>query len=90
MKLYVLISNGGDGSYNPLYVLDQKVIDLLEDAYNDDKLDYECAPGVDGDGFHYGTITVPDDSTAESLGLSRYSIFSAKDFSLMIEENESE
>jgi hypothetical protein len=69
MKLYVLISNGGDGSYYPLYVLNPQHIERLQNAYDNEKLDYEYGPGVDGDGFHYSAINVPDGSTEDSLGI---------------------
>lgn len=68
MKLYVIISNGGDGSCYPHYTLDEKLIDHLQVLHDDDILDYESG-FADGDGFHYDTITVPDGSTAESLNI---------------------
>lgn len=69
-NLYVLISNGGDGSYYPRFTFDKELIDALQQAHDDDEMDYENGIGCDGDGFHYETMTVPDDSTAESLGIS--------------------
>lgn len=67
MKLYVLVCDGGDGSYHPQYILDQKVMDKMN------QLDAEgLLPDgwSDGDGFHLDWINVPDDSTPESLGIS--------------------
>lgn len=66
-KLFVLISNGGDGSYSPQYTFNEKWIERME--YNEGNLDCEYDIGVDGDGFHYDVLTVPDDSTLESLGI---------------------
>lgn len=73
MKLYILINNGGDGSYHPSFVLDKNVIDRLQEAYDQDLMDYENGPGVDGDGFHYTTVEVPDGSTPKSLDVGEYS-----------------
>lgn len=67
MKLYVLVSDGGDGSYYPRYILDQAVIDELNRQDEEGTLPDHYS---DGDGFHYNTINVPDDSTPESLGIS--------------------
>ena len=69
MKLYILISDGGDGSYYPRFTLNPDLIKKLDDAYNQDLMDYDNGIGCDGDGFHYSTVEVPDDSTAESLGI---------------------
>lgn len=71
-KLYVLISDGGDGSYHPKYTLNPDLIAKMQKAYDEDKMDYENGYGVDGDGFHYDTILVPDDATPELLGISKY------------------
>jgi len=68
--LYVLIKDGGDGSSYPCYTLDSDLIAKLQEAHDNDRMDYENGIGVDGDGFHYDTIQVPDDATPESLGIS--------------------
>lgn len=69
--LYLLVADGGDGSYYIQYTLDPEVIRMREAAY--ERGEYEhCDPGVDGDGFHYSTIQVPMDATYESLGITRY------------------
>lgn len=67
--LYVLVSNGGDGSYYPRYTLDADLIQKFDEAYSAGRMDGEDI-GCDGDGFHYDTIQVPDDATPESLGIS--------------------
>lgn len=72
MELYILIQNSGDGSYSNKFILDPDVLQACEDNFED----CEIHPGVDGDGFHYSTINVPDGSTAESLGISEYSFIS--------------
>lgn len=65
--LYILIQDGGDGSYYPKFTLDPAVIAKMQASYDDGE--YE-GPGFDGDGFHYSTINVPDDATYKSLGIS--------------------
>lgn len=70
MQIFILISNGGDGSYYPRYVNDPAIIARLEQLDSEGKLNPEYTPGYDGDGFHYETITVPDTCTEESLGIT--------------------
>ncbi|QNO00486.1 hypothetical protein phiPsa347_117 [Pseudomonas phage phiPsa347] len=65
--LFVLVSNGGDGSYYPHYTLNAKYIQHLEDKYESGEMDYEDL-GCDGDGFHYDTLQVPDDFTLTNNG----------------------
>lgn len=67
--LYVLVSNGGDGSYYPHYTFNAKFIQKLEDQDANGSLDYDDL-GCDGDGFHYDTILVPDECTLENMGIS--------------------
>lgn len=66
--LYVIISNGGDGSYYPTYTFSTKLIELLTRLHDEDKIDYETGYS-DGDGFHYSTIMVPDECTAASMNI---------------------
>ena len=66
MKLYVFVSDGGDGSYYPRFTLDTKLVKHLEELHDHEILDYDNGFS-DGDGFHYSCITVPEGSTAESL-----------------------
>jgi hypothetical protein len=66
--LYVLVSNGGDGSYYPHYTFNAEFIQKMDDANDAGTLDYESL-GCDGDGFHYDTIQVPDECTLESMGI---------------------
>ncbi len=72
MKLYIFTADGGDGSYYPKFTLDPLVVLRLQQAYDEDKMNYENGIGVDGDGFHYETINVPDGSTSESLGIRSF------------------
>lgn len=72
--LYVLISNAGDGSYYTNYILDPIVIEIMKKADQMDLLDYEYDMGVDGDGFHYSEIKIPDYLTPEMMGISVYTM----------------
>ena len=67
--LYVLVSDGGDGSYSSVFTLDAAWIARQQQRHDNDRLEHGDI-GVDGDGFHYDTIQVPDDATYESLGIA--------------------
>lgn len=69
-KLFVLVSNEGDGSYHPRFTMNEEWILQQEEREEDGELDYDTDIGYDGDGFHYSVLTVPDDATLESLGIS--------------------
>ena len=67
-NLFVLIQDGGDGSSSVHYTFNQNFIDRLHHQYDNDEL--ECGDmGVDGDGLHYDTLTVPEECTLQSLGI---------------------
>ena len=68
-KLFLLVSSGGDGSYAIRYTFNEEWINAQEVAYSNDELDCEYDIGVDGDGFHYDTVLVPNECTLESLGI---------------------
>lgn len=69
-KLFVLISDGQDGSYYPYYTFNEEWIAMMEEKSENDEI---CWPalGCDGDGFHYDVLMVPDECTLESLGIRR-------------------
>lgn len=69
--LYVLVRDGGDGSYSTEFTLSKEWIDAQREKYYNDGLEHG-ETGVDGDGFHYSEIQVPDDATYESLGIHKY------------------
>lgn len=84
MKLYILVQDCGDGSSILSFTTDTKLINKLQEAYDDGTMDYENGIGVDGDGFSYTTLNVPDDSTPESLGI--YSFIQEDDFDFLTQE----
>jgi len=67
-KLFVLISNNGDGSSSAQYTFNAEWIKKKEAAYHNGEFDYDSL-GCDGDGFHYDELTVPDECTLASLGI---------------------
>jgi len=85
--LYVLVSDGGDGSYYPQYTLDPELISKFQTAVDNDRMDYENGIGCDGDGFHYDTIQVPDDATPESLGID---VIDPEDYADLFADDEEE
>ena len=73
-KLFVLISDGGDGSYYPKYTFNEEWIKQMEQKAEDDWHGMcDGHVGCDGDGFHYDVLMVPDACTPESLGI-RYDV----------------
>lgn len=79
MNLYMLINDGGDGSYYPVFIVDREVLKEIEKLSDQGFWDFENGFGCDGDGFHYTTLKVPEDSTPESLGLSAGSFYDKGD-----------
>lgn len=67
--LFLLVGNGGDGSYHINYTFNEEFINKMDAAYECGQLDWESM-GCDGDGFHYDTLQVPDECTLESMGVS--------------------
>lgn len=65
--LFVLVSNGGDGSYYPHYTLSKEYINYLNELDERGLTDYDSL-GCDGDGFHYDTLQVPDEFTLVGNG----------------------
>ncbi len=70
-KLFVLVSDSGDGSYSVRYTFNEEWIKLQEQRDADGDFAYDGSDiGVDGDGFHYDWLNVPVECTLESLGVS--------------------
>jgi hypothetical protein len=67
-KLFILVSDAGDGSYSPRFTFNEKWIKGQEKKYDNGEITWPDL-GCDGDGFHYTVLTVPDDCTLESLGI---------------------
>ncbi len=68
-KLYVLINDGCDGSYHPAFTMNEEWMEKMRKKNRKGELAYPDL-GCDGDGFHYRVLTVPDECTLESLGIS--------------------
>jgi hypothetical protein len=67
--LYVLCSNGGDGSSYPRFTFNKEWIDMMQTMCDSGHPDFDYEGWADGDGFHYEKLTVPDECTLESLGI---------------------
>lgn len=65
-KLFVLISDGGDGSQSANYTMNEPFVTALGERKDPESGDL----GVDADGFHFDTLIVPDECTLESLGIT--------------------
>jgi hypothetical protein len=66
--LYVLICNAGDGSNYLQFSMSSEWIAKQQERDNNGELDYDSV-GVDGDGFSYTTLNIPEEATPESLGI---------------------
>lgn len=69
-KLFVLVADREDGSYSPQYTFNENWIKQQKEKYKNGDLEWPSL-GVDGDGFHYDTLTVPSECTLESMGIFR-------------------
>lgn len=67
-KLFILVHDLSDGSFSTVYTFNEEWIKKQEELYEEGELEYPDI-GCDGDGFHYDVLTVPDECTAESLGI---------------------
>lgn len=76
-NLYVLITDGGDGSYSPHFTFNSVFVEAVESKYNNGHLEHGDL-GVDGDGFSYTTLSVPDECTIESLGVRDVAVYYAE------------
>lgn len=68
MKLYVMVTDAGDGSFHPQFTVDDRLIEILSKAYDAGVIDYETV-GVDADGFHYSVVEIPDNTDLKKLGV---------------------
>lgn len=72
-KLYILIADGGgDGSYHPCFTMDDDMFERMQEAYDNGDVDYEFTPGIDGDGFNYKTLNIPEFQMNALISLSEF------------------
>jgi hypothetical protein len=69
-ELYVICVNCGDGSSYPRYTFDKSYLDKLETKFDEEDPNFDYEALSDGDGFHYDTLTVPEECTLESLNIA--------------------
>lgn len=67
-NLYVLTSDGGEGSRSIHYTFNLPFLERRQERYANGELDHDDM-GVDGDGFTFDILTVPDECTLDSLGI---------------------
>lgn len=70
-KLFVLISDGGDGSYHPYYTFNETWIKQMEERSRTNWDEMCVCPSIRATraGVHYDVLMVPDECTLESLGI---------------------
>lgn len=67
-NLYVFARDNGDGSTSTQYTMNESWVLKMESLNDNGELDYDSG-WIDGDGFHYDTLTVPEECTLKSLGI---------------------
>lgn len=70
-RLWIVISDSGDGSNSLEFTLDKETLDDLIQQEEDGTLDDSYQSG---DGLQIQELLVPDDATYESLGISKWSV----------------
>lgn len=75
-ELFMVITDGGDGSNGVQYTFDAELISLMDENLDELGDSYQS-----GDGLQVKTLTVPDECTYESLGISKYAILNREDYS---------
>lgn len=68
--VYLFTQDNGDGSSSIVAVSDPQVVSEIKELMDDDMWDFENGFGVDGDGFHYMTMYLPDELDLNTLGIS--------------------
>lgn len=84
-KLYIAISDSGDGSQALFYTFDEQLISMMDDPDNYDLIGENW---MSGDGFQYQEVNVPENFTMEDLGISKYRVLERKNYSNLFEEGE--
>jgi hypothetical protein len=70
-NLYVIVKNCCDGSFHTTYTFNEQwVLDLESRIDSGEATEYEMEVYCDGDGFHYDILTVPEECTLASLGIT--------------------
>lgn len=86
-KLYIAISDSGDGSQALFYTFDKELVVTMDDPDNYDLIGENW---MSGDGFQYQEINVPESSTMEDLGISQYRVLDRRDYSNLFEDEDEE
>ena len=86
-KLYIAISDSGDGSQALFFTFDTELIRRMGEDYNYDVLGENW---MSGDGFQYQTIKVPESTTMEDLGISQWQVLDRSEYAQLFEGDEEE
>lgn len=74
--LFLVITDSGDGSNSISYTFDAELISLMDENLDELGESYQS-----GDGLQVKTLTVPDECTYESLGISKHAVLNRDDYS---------
>jgi hypothetical protein len=83
--LFLLISDGGDGSQSIQFSFDDELVGLMQDDHDFAVIGENW---MSGDGLQVTTIRVPDECTMESLGVSQWSVLDRANYVELFEQEE--
>lgn len=83
--LYLLISDGGDGSQSISFTFDSELVELMQ---NDTDFSVISESWMSGDGLQVTRIQVPEEMTMECLGISKWSVLDRNDYVELFNEEE--
>lgn len=85
--LFLLISDGGDGSQSIAFSFDAELVGLMQD---DTDFNVIGENWMSGDGLQVTTMQVPVECTMESLGVSKWSILDRANYTELFNPEEGE
>jgi len=85
--LFMLISDGGDGSQSIAFSFDAELVGLMEDDVDFAVIGENW---MSGDGLQVTTIQVPDECTMESMGISKWAVLDRANYTELFEPEEEE
>lgn len=83
--LFILISDGGDGSQGLHYSFDAELVARMEDDHNFDVIGENY---MSGDGLQVNKLQVPIDYSMEDLGVSKWSVLDRSNYAEFFEDDE--
>jgi hypothetical protein len=85
--LFLLISDGGDGSQSIQFSFDDELVGLMQDD-----IDFAVIGEnwMSGDGLQVTKMQVPDECTMESMGISQWSVLDRNNYTELFNPEDDE